>query len=123
MSKDGQELKESIGKNITGLSVRDNACTITFPEHTLVIFDDGQNCCETRYMVCDDNLDAFIGATLLDITIEDAPNPDDCYGIHEVEFLHVETTEGSFTISNHNEHNGYYGGFRIVMQIHARNDA
>lgn len=109
-------LQESLGKNITGLSVRDNVCTITFPEHTLVITDEGQSCCEDRYMVCDDNLAAFLGAELLDVTIADAPRRETDDEVHEVQFLHVKTTQGSFTISNHNEHNGYYGGFHVVMR-------
>jgi hypothetical protein len=36
--------------------------------------------------------------------------------VHETQFLIVDTTKGSFTIVNHNEHNGYYGGFGLVAQ-------
>jgi hypothetical protein len=33
--------------------------------------------------------------------------------VHEVAFLEVTTDRGVFQMKNHNEHNGYYGGFLI----------
>ena len=37
------------------------------------------------------------------------------YETHEVQFLEIKTSKGIFTMSTHNEHNGYYGGFAIVV--------
>lgn len=93
-----------------------------FHEHrTLVIADNGQSCCERRYMVCDDDLSGHEGGSLVAINT-DAPGsqPDeeeDSYGCHEVRFVKVQTTKGSFTLCTHNEHNGYYGGFSIEVKL------
>ena len=77
--------------------------------------DEGQSCCENRYMSTDDDLSDFIGGTLLDAEIKAAPDETDEWGqVHEVQFLEVRTSKGSFTMASHNEHNGYYGGFYLV---------
>jgi hypothetical protein len=108
---------DSKGMEILDISVKDNTLDIVFCDHTLRAIDDEQMCCETRYMACDDTLTNFIGAKLLDMVIEDAPRFDIGYDIHDVQFLHVKTSKGSFTVSNHNEHNGYYGGFSLSLSI------
>lgn len=87
-----------------------------FKEGTLTFSDDGQSCCESRYMSCDDELQQFDNAVFLKAELRTAPNtiqPPDYYGEHEIQFLHIETSKGVITIANHNEHNGYYGGFAI----------
>lgn len=43
--------------------------------------------------------------------------------MHEVQFLHVKTSKGSFAVSNHNEHNGYYGGFNVEASLEERTSA
>jgi hypothetical protein len=48
--------------------------------------------------------------------LQDASERPDEYGIHEVQFLIVDTDRGSFTCETHNEHNGYYGGFLVVCR-------
>lgn len=96
------------------IAVKDDSLRIVLEKGTLCLYDDAQSCCEHRYMVCDDDLGAFVGATLLGAEIVNAPDETDEYGEHEVQFLKVNTSAGTFTIANHNEHNGYYGGFWIV---------
>jgi hypothetical protein len=82
------------------------------------LFDAGQSCCEHRYMRTDDDLKSFIGAELVDAEISNAPDQVDEYGeTHEIQFLRVKTSKGLITISNHNEHNGYYGGFAIRAAV------
>ncbi len=106
----------SLGKTITDVSLGDDdALHFEFSDGTkMCLFDDGQSCCESRYMRTDDDLSQFIGSQLLDAEIKDAPNVEDEYGeSHEVQFLEVKTSTGSFTMASHNEHNGYYGGFAI----------
>ena len=73
--------------------------------------DDGQTCCESRYMTTDDDLSYFSGAVLMGAEVKSAPDIDVDYGAHEIAFLVVTTSKGAFTIETHNEHNGYYGGF------------
>ena len=109
---------ESVGKVITALSLgEDDALHFTFEDgQRMKISDEGQSCCENRYMRTDDNLQDYVGATLLDAKMRSAPNvekADEWSDEHEVEFLAVETSKGTFVMSSHNEHNGYYGGFAI----------
>lgn len=106
---------KSLGKVIASVGVDSDKLVFEFVDKTkLTLKDEGQSCCEHRYMVCDDDLKPFIGATLTDLELADAPDVEDEYGeTHEVQFLKVHTSKGSFTVSNHNEHNGYYGGFSI----------
>lgn len=113
-------IKAVIGKLIKKVELRDNSAVLTFEDgDVLTVLDDGQSCCEHRYMVCDDKLDEFKGAKLVDVTVKDAPDaPDieDSDEAHEVQFLEFSTDRGAIQFANHNEHNGYYGGFYIVAR-------
>lgn len=105
----------AIGKTIADLTLgNDDALHFVFSDGSkLKLFDDGQSCCESRYMRTDDELSDYVGAKLLGAEIKEAPNIDAEYERHEVEFLEVKTDKGVFTMASHNEHNGYYGGFSI----------
>ncbi len=108
----------SINKTIVALSISDDALHFTFDDGSKIkLFDDGQSCCENRYMRTDDELSYYIGSQLLGAEIKDAPSIECNYGEHEVQFLEVQTSKGVFTLSSHNEHNGYYGGFSIKCDI------
>ena len=110
-----EAVKSALGKTIENVKLEDNELKFLFTDGTtLKMFDDGQSCCEIRYMETADNLSEYDGAVLLDFELKDAPNQEDEYGAHEVQFLDVKTSKGVFTMSNHNEHNGYYGGFWIT---------
>jgi hypothetical protein len=110
-------LKECIGKIISKVYLKDDALFFEFSDGDKIkVYDDGQSCCESRYMRTDDDLAYYAGATLMNITLENAPDVKMEYDTHEVQFLHVKTSKGSFTMSSHNEHNGYYGGFYIVIK-------
>jgi hypothetical protein len=113
--------KSSIGKGITRLELleeNDGALLFTFADETkMQMRDDGRSCCEDRYMHTDDDLQSFIGSKLLTAEIRDAPDVEDEYDAHEVQFLVVATSKGVFTVETHNEHNGYYSGFALVAEI------
>lgn len=112
-------VKSSIGKQIKKVWLDEDANTLRFifsDESTLQMYDDGQSCCEARYMRTDDNLSEYEGATIINFEIKTADNIADEYGDHEIQFLEVTTDKGVFQLSNHNEHNGYYGGFWIVAK-------
>lgn len=119
-----KEIQEkSVGKVIKDISLGENwrgasSLTILFEDGTgLVFLDDGQSCCENRYMSVDgDDLSEFVGAKYVEAFVRDAPDIEDECGVHEVQFLEIRTSKGSITVSNHNEHNGYYGGFDIVVK-------
>ena len=109
-------MQAAIGKRIAGLRLTDDALHLEMADGSrLKLSDEGQSCCESRYMRTDDDLASFIGAELRGAEVRDAPEvtgPDQ-YDTHEVQFLVVQTDKGDLTMSSHNEHNGYYGGFYI----------
>lgn len=115
-------LRCAIGKAIISVEMWKRSFTdelrIQFADGSLIrIMDDGQDCCEKRYMVCDDDLPSFVNSELRGVEINDAPEiPDGDGEVHEVQFLVIHTSKGDITCSNHNEHNGYYGGFNIVVE-------
>jgi hypothetical protein len=47
--------------------------------------------------------------------VKNAPNIPDENNFHEVQFFEIQTDRGVFTLSSHNEHNGYYGGFFLKV--------
>ena len=110
-------VKNSLNKTIkkVWLDKETDKLNFKFTDGTgMRLFDDGQSCCEHRYMMTDDDLTEFENSKLLDIELKSAPDQEDEYGTHEVQFLDVKTDKGVFQMANHNEHNGYYGGFWLV---------
>lgn len=90
---------------------------------TIELFDDGQDCCESRYMTCDgDELSYFTGAELRGFSLRSADVDVSSYDVHEIEFLVVNTDRGEQVFANHNEHNGYYGGFAIKATLIDHNE-
>ena len=110
-------VKTSIGKTIENVCMHDDILIFKFTDGTkLKMWDDGQCCCEHRYMMTDDDLTYFSGAKLMGFEIKDAPDGEDNGEVHQVRFLDVTTDKGVFQMATHNEHNGYYGGFWIVAR-------
>lgn len=109
----------AMNKKISDITVSGDKLTISFDDKSkLVIRDDGQSCCELRYMVCDDDLSHYIGAVYRGcelLPVEELKCESD---EHEVQFLKINTSNGFFKIANHNEHNGYYGGFSIELRFY-----
>ena len=110
--------KRGVGKEIGNICLSDDQLVFIFTDgYKMIMSDDGQSCCEHRYMTTDDDLSYFSGATLMDAEIAGAPDKISEYGEpHEVQFLKIKTSTGIFTMENHNEHNGYYGGFYVVVR-------
>jgi len=107
----------AVGKTISALRLGDDddALHFEFDDGTkMKLSDEGQSCCELRYMRTDDNLADFVGAKLLGAELKEAPGIETEGEYHEVQFLEVQTDRGVFTMASHNEHNGYYGGFWVV---------
>ena len=112
---------QAIGKTIVFLTMDgpersedETGLRIGFRDGSRVrLFDDGQPCCERRYMHTDDDLTPFIGAKLIGADVRDGPTVKDRGEEKECAFLIVRTSKGEFTIANYNEHNGYYAGFLI----------
>ena len=107
---------EYVGETITAAEMAEEALILSFGNGKKIkIFDDGQSCCENRYMRTDDDVQSLVGQKLTRIEAKEAPKELDEYGGHEVCFVEVGTDQGHITITNHNEHNGYYGGFGLSI--------
>lgn len=107
---------EYYGRTIAEASISDERLTLKFTDGTTIqIWDDGQSCCENRYMRTDDDVQSLVNGVLNRIEAKEAADEPDEWGVHEVVFVEVETNKGHISISNHNEHNGYYGGFGLTI--------
>jgi hypothetical protein len=114
-----EKVVEALGKTITYVGIEENELRFRFDDASeLDLFDDGQSCCEHRYMNTDDDLAYFVGAVFQGVRVQDGGyEQDDDYGdCVESQFLLVDTNKGTFTVANYNSHNGYYGGFWIVAK-------
>lgn len=112
------EPKDLIGRKITEAKFDGDDMYLTFEDGTKIkIYDDGQNCCEKRYTVCDDDVSILNGKILKDIVVKEVTTMDneDSSDTHEVAFLEIQTTENLISLTTHNEHNGYYGGFDLTI--------
>lgn len=106
-----------VGKRIKEISMADNVLALYFHDGSCLEFwDNGQDCCEHRYMVSDDDLSSFIAMDFMKAEVKDGPTIDEGGPIQEIQFLEITTSRGSFTIANYNDHNGYYGGFDISVR-------
>lgn len=84
----------------------------------LKVEDNGQGCCERRFLTCDDDLANAANAVFIGLQlnrVDDGPGERDA--AHDVGFLEVLTSHGSFTVCTHNEHNGCYAGFSVWAEI------
>ena len=81
------------------------------------ITDEASYCCEHRYMTTDDDITHIIGGVIRKMEIVDADDiSDDEYGVHQIQFFNIETDIGSVQFATHNENNGYYNGFDVVIR-------
>jgi hypothetical protein len=112
-------LEEAAGKKLRYVVLADNKLTLGFANKRLSFYDDGQNCCEQRYMVCDDDLSFYENAEFYGIEVKDGPAVEVDYDHKECQFLIVRTSAGEFTVANYNKHNGWYGGFSLVVKEEA----
>ena len=107
--------KEYYGRKITAAKIADNRLRLSFQDgKSIELWDNGQSCCENRYMTTDDDVKSLIGGELVRIEAKHGPSTADCEE-HEQVFIEVATDKGFITIENHNEHNGYYGGFGLTI--------
>lgn len=120
MLSGGSELDPAdfLGREIVDADMSDNRLRLTFADGEAIdIWDNGQSCCEARWMTTDDDVKSLIGAKLVHIVSKDASYQadDDGYDVHETAFVEIATDQGFITIVNHNNHNGYYGGFGLTV--------
>jgi hypothetical protein len=117
------EASKYLGRKITAAALVDRdyggtrQLALTFEDgKKIAIFDDGQSCCESRYITTDDDVGSLVGHILTRIEAKDGPDTEDEHGdMHETCFVEIGTDDGFVTLVNHNEHNGYYGGFGLSI--------
>lgn len=111
------EPKEYFGLEIADAEFSETSLTITFENGKKIrLWDDGQSCCESRYMTTDDDVKSLIGHTLVRIDAKHGPDEAGEYeDAHETIFIEIGTDQNFITIVTHNEHNGYYGGFGLKI--------
>lgn len=113
-------LDDSIGKNINNIWIDADGVSLIIEHESgiLNISDNGQQCCESRYMETDDNLKDFIGAIIINFEYKDGGFIDPVNDtVLEVAFFDIKTTSGIFQIKNYNENNGYYCGFDLSARL------
>ena len=113
-----------VGKRLASVAIvrddeRKSVLTVTFEDGTVLrLADEGQSCCESRYMTCDDDLSYLAGAEFVNAEIVDVKERQlDDGESHDLSFLKLVTSKATATVVSHNEHNGYYGGFSIEASI------
>jgi len=111
-------LEASRDKEIATIGIDEERLLLTFIDGTAVrLYDDGQSCCEHRYMHTDDQIQDFVGALFKGAEVRDGPTEmDEWDDPKESQFLIITTSIGQFTVVNYNEHNGYYGGFALKAE-------
>lgn len=71
-------------------------------------------------MTCDDDVNDLVGHNWISADVQDGPSLKDeneeYAEDHDQQFLIVRTTGATITVANHNEHNGYYGGFGLTIE-------
>lgn len=105
------------GRLIKSVDLDEERLLLTFSDGIVVkLFDDGQSCCESRYITCDDEVNDLVGNKLVEIETADGGEVgEDEYDVHEQVFVKIITDKATITLVNHNEHNGYYGGFGLSL--------
>lgn len=84
---------------------------------TLTVSDQGQSCCESRYITTDADLPYYIGATIIDFELRDMPSIEKDFEFHDAQAFVISTSAGVIDFVTHVEHNGYYGGFSISANL------
>lgn len=109
---------EYLGRTVTAAALEDNVFRLSFSDgKTIELTDEGQSCCENRYITTDDTPADLVGKTLRAVEVKDAPaGPDDEYGEHDRAFVEVSAGDTTVVLVTHVEHNGYYGGFALNIR-------
>lgn len=118
--KGGESPEKYYGKTIREASLIDNIFSLQFDDGVkITLTDEGQSCCEDRYITCDDNISDLHGDVLRTIEVSDGGSIETDYGDHEMAIVKIASDKSSITLTTHNEHNGYYGGFSLMITEHS----
>ena len=107
---------EYYGRTICEAEIVDDRLRLTLDGGKKIeIWDDGQSCCEHRFMTCDDDLSSLLGHKIVRIEVKNGPDAPAEYDCHETCFVEIGTDQNFVTLTNHTEHNGYYGSFGLTI--------
>lgn len=106
-----------IGRTISSVSVEEKRVVVGFTDGAgFVLKDEGQSCCEYRYLTTDDDPNALVGLTFRDIVEKPGECKEEEGGeCHDTMFVDIVADGAWITLCTHNEHNGWYGGFSIEL--------
>lgn len=116
-------IEKLLGTTISSIKLENNKLLLEFkkrdwgPFKKLTIYDDGQSCCEDRFMETDDDLSSYVGQELRGFVLKPVPDEQGDWEVKECQFLEIHTDKGFITIKNYNIHNGYYSGFDLAFNI------
>lgn len=108
------------GRKIKKAFIENDKFVIEFTDKSQIsIWDNGQSCCESRFMTCDDDPSSLKGGKLIKVEVKEfKSSDDDDYYCHDQCFVEIATDKKGFvTLVNHNQHNGYYGGFGLTVTL------
>ena len=109
--------EEYYNKVIDKAFLEDDIFNIHFKDGIkITITDEGQSCCESRYITTDDEPSVLNGHKLIKIETKEAPTIEDVWEVHEQVFIEIATDKAFITLTTHNEHNGYYGGVALTIK-------
>jgi hypothetical protein len=105
----------TVGKKITSVTLENDVIIIGVEDGTKIsVRDDGQSCCESRFITTDADLPSYRGKTIRGYELRQMPDGDDGYECHDQQAFVILTDEGNIDFVTHNQHNGYYGGFSVT---------
>lgn len=92
-----------------------------------LLIDSDQQCCENwGYFLSEDDIQRFVGADLLGVTVTDTErNKEKHVELYEGDalFVDIETSVGVLQFVAYNEHNGYYGHRATVVSEQLKYEA
>lgn len=113
-------VKASIGETIKSVELKDDQIVIELENgSTLRLWDDGQSCCESRFITTDADLPSYKGDKIVDFETRELPSVEKDYDYHEQQTLLIKTDKGQIDFVTHVQHNGYYGGFYVKASLSA----
>lgn len=108
---------EYYGRTVTVASLKDNVFRLSFSDgKTIELTDEGQSCCESRYITTDDTPADLVGKMLRAVEVKGGPDEPAEYGHHDTAFVEISAGDTTVTLVTHVEHNGYYGGFALNIR-------
>ena len=117
VQKNGDSRSDYIGQRIVAARFGKKALVLSLENgKRMSIRDRMQRCCEVRHISTDDDVSTLVGQRFRHVKARAVPNlKDEEDYVHEAAFVEVAGDLGFVTLVTHNEHNGYYSGFGLVI--------